>query len=61
MSAERRWADANRPLLDRGEDEDDESGTLLNDVVSEIVERDRQWMQREVVRTTSFIWGVTSA
>ena len=31
---------------------------LLNDVVEEIVERDRRKMHREVVRAVSFAWGV---
>lgn len=35
----------------------DEDG-LLNDVVEEILERDRKKMAREVVRIGSFVWGV---
>lgn len=31
---------------------------LLNEVVEGIVERDRQKMQREVIRAISFAWGV---
>lgn len=31
---------------------------LLSDVVEGIVERDRQKMQREVIRAISFAWGV---
>ncbi|KAF9893230.1 putative monocarboxylate transporter mch1 [Aspergillus nanangensis] len=33
---------------------------LLNDVVEEIVQRDRRKLAREVMRITSFIWGVIS-
>ncbi|THC89118.1 hypothetical protein EYZ11_011435 [Aspergillus tanneri] len=33
---------------------------LLNDVVDEIVERDRRKMAKEVVRVCSFVWGVIS-
>lgn len=38
----------------------DSSDGLLNDVVEEIVERDRRRIAREVVRVGSFIWGVIS-
>ncbi|OJJ51055.1 hypothetical protein ASPZODRAFT_57313 [Penicilliopsis zonata CBS 506.65] len=43
-----------------GDDEDDEETGLLTDVVENIVERDRRKMQREVVRVSSFAWGVIS-
>lgn len=33
---------------------------LLNDVVDEILERDRKKMAKEVVRVSSFAWGVIS-
>ncbi|KAF7718499.1 Uncharacterized protein PECH_003692 [Penicillium ucsense] len=33
---------------------------LLSDVVEGIVERDRQHMQKEVIRALSFIWGVVT-
>lgn len=33
---------------------------LLNDVVDEILERDRKKMAKEVVRISSFAWGVIS-
>ena len=33
---------------------------LLNDVVDEILERDRRKMAKEVVRVCSFAWGVIS-
>ncbi|KAL3470721.1 major facilitator superfamily domain-containing protein [Aspergillus californicus] len=36
----------------------DNNDGLLNDVVDEIVERDRRKMAREVIRVGSFIWGV---
>ncbi|KAL4920533.1 major facilitator superfamily domain-containing protein [Aspergillus aurantiobrunneus] len=36
----------------------DNNDGLLNDVVEEIVERDRRNMARKVVRICSFIWGV---
>lgn len=39
---------------------DGRSDGLLSDVVEEIVERDRMRMQREVVRVSSFVWGVVS-
>jgi crossover junction endonuclease EME1 len=58
--------DARRPLLgsqdgsERGPSLGREDG-VLSDVVSEIIERDRKLMQREIVRVTSFIWGVLSA
>lgn len=39
----------------RGAQSDD---GLLSDVVEGIVERDRRQMHKEVVRVTSFIWGV---
>lgn len=38
---------------------DGEDG-LLNNVVDEIVERDRRKMAKEVVRICSFAWGVIS-
>lgn len=38
----------------------DSSDGLLNDVVEEIVERDRQKIAKEVVRVGSFVWGVIS-
>lgn len=33
---------------------------LLNDVVGGIIERDRRKMQKEVIRITSFAWGVVT-
>jgi hypothetical protein len=33
---------------------------LLNDVVGEIVERDRLKMQKKVIRVVSFAWGVVT-
>lgn len=72
---DKRDFDANRPLLrddgDSGRDRDEEerrsrfSGEqsndgLLNNVVEEIVEQDRQRLAREVVRVVSFAWGVIS-
>ncbi|KAJ9303021.1 hypothetical protein DTO271G3_395 [Paecilomyces variotii] len=39
---------------------DGRSDGLLSDVVEEIVERDRMRMKREVVRVSSFVWGVVS-
>ena len=68
--------DLNRPLLtSRGDDtdedgrrrwssssrEEDDRASTLSDVVGEIVERDRKLMRGEVVRVSSFIWGVLSA
>lgn len=38
----------------------DSSDGLLNDVVEEIVERDRRKIAKEVVRVGSFVWGVIS-
>ncbi|KAJ9269304.1 hypothetical protein DTO212C5_4576 [Paecilomyces variotii] len=39
---------------------DGRSDGLLSDVVEEILERDRMRMKREVVRVSSFVWGVVS-
>jgi len=73
---DKRDFDANRSLLrdgtDSGPDGEEEARSrlsqssqdsndgLLNDVVEEIVERDRQKIAREVVRVASFAWGVIS-
>lgn len=71
---DKRDFDANRSLLrddtDSGGEEEtrsrlsqstrDSNDGLLNDVVEEIVERDRQKIAREVVRVASFAWGVIS-
>lgn len=38
---------------------DNEDG-LLNDVVDEIVERDRRKIAREVIRVCSFVWGIVT-
>ncbi|PYI02834.1 MFS general substrate transporter [Aspergillus sclerotiicarbonarius CBS 121057] len=71
---DKRDFDAHRPLLndvDAGADEQQSrpgsrlSATnnddgLLNDVVDEILERDRRKMAKEVVRVSSFAWGVIS-
>ncbi|CAG7925846.1 unnamed protein product [Penicillium olsonii] len=80
-SIDKRDFDANRPLLQDTETEQDggspvlaegfgsrhsrNSGPrsddgLLNDVVGEIVERDRRKMHKEVVRVVSFGWGVVT-
>lgn len=50
-------ADETRPSA---EERRDSSDGLLNDVVDEIVERDRKKIAREVVRVGSFVWGVIS-
>lgn len=47
-----------RPLAEY--DRRDSSDGLLNDVVEEIVERDRRKIAKEVVRVGSFVWGVIS-
>lgn len=71
---DKRDFDANRSLLrddtDSGGEEEtrsrlsqstwDSNDGLLNNVVEEIVERDRQKIAREVVRVASFAWGVIS-
>ncbi|KAJ5342496.1 Major facilitator superfamily domain general substrate transporter [Penicillium brevicompactum] len=78
-SIDKRDFDANRPLLQNIETEQDDrnptsarrpgsrhshhSGPrsddgLLNDVVGEIVERDRRKIHKEVIRVVSFGWGV---
>lgn len=78
-SIDKRDFDANRPLLqDTETEQDDRSPTsarrpgsrhsrhsgprsddgLLNDVVGEIVERDRRKIHKEVIRVVSFGWGV---
>ena len=73
---DKRDFDANRSLFrddtDPGPDGEEETRSrlsqntrdsndgLLNDVVEEIVERDRQKIAREVVRVASFAWGVIS-
>ena len=75
-SIDKRDFDQNRSLLrdsDDNEDRQPETGRpsaeydrrdssdgLLNDVVEEIVERDRQRIAKEVVRVGSFVWGVIS-
>lgn len=80
-SIDKRDFDANRPLLQETETEQDDrspgsvrrSGSrnsrnsgprsddgLLNDVVGEIVERDRLKMHKEVIRVVSFGWGVVT-
>ena len=41
----------------RGAQSDD---GLLSDVVEGIVDRDRRKMHKEVVRATSFVWGIIS-
>lgn len=38
----------------------DNNDGLLNDVVEEIVERDRRKIARKVVRIGSFVWGVVT-
>lgn len=68
---DKRDFDANRPLLTQRDDDgggrrsrssqEEDDGSLLSDVVGEIVERDRKLMGREVVRVLSFTWGVLSA
>ncbi|KAI1977605.1 putative monocarboxylate transporter mch1 [Ophidiomyces ophidiicola] len=62
VSIDKRDFDANRtpPTGLRGWHSAESDG-LLCDVVSEIVERDRQLMRRELVRMGSFIWGVLTA
>ena len=83
MTIDKRDFDANRPLLqdiDAEQDTADRSAErsrrhsrssgndglprsddgLLSDVVEEIVERDRQKMQKEVTRVLSFGWGVVT-
>jgi hypothetical protein len=40
--------------------DDGHSDGLLSEVVDNIVERDRQKMKREVLRISSFVWGVIS-
>lgn len=73
-SIDKRDFDMNRPLLrDIDGNEDGQSETrpsadarqdsndgLLNDVVEEIVERDRRKIAKEVVRVGTFAWGVIS-
>lgn len=74
-SIDKRDFDQNRPLL-RGSDDNEErqletrlsadhdrrdsSDGLLNDVVEEIVERDRQKIAKEVFRVGAFAWGIIS-
>ena len=71
---DKRDFDQNRPLLsgqEAGSHADDHSNSpsgsgwrlsredgLLNDVVGEIVERDRRRLAREIVRISSFVLGV---
>lgn len=38
----------------------DDTDGLLNDVVEEIVERDRRKLEKEMIRVCSFTWGVIS-
>ncbi|EEP79813.1 conserved hypothetical protein [Uncinocarpus reesii 1704] len=73
---DKRDFDANRSLLGRVAHSEDieydrrtgvpgrsstDSDGLLSDVVSEIVDRDREMLKREMVRVGSFIWGVLTA
>lgn len=74
-SIDKRDFDQNRPLLRDSDDNEerqpetmlsadherrDSSDGLLNDVVEEIVERDRQKIAKEVVRVGAFVWGIIS-
>ncbi|KAL1959121.1 hypothetical protein VTO42DRAFT_2908 [Malbranchea cinnamomea] len=67
---DKRDFDAHRPLLTqqdgRGDSRpvsrgEEDGRRLLNDVVDELVERDRMLMKREITRLTSFVWAVLSA
>ena len=71
---DKRDFDSNRPLLrdverNRGASRspassrsyaDHDGDGLRNEVVEEIVERDRRKLEKEVIRICSFIWGVIS-
>lgn len=51
-----------RHHISHGQGEDDADGrSILSEVASEIVERDRASMKREIIRFTGFIWGLFSA
>lgn len=53
-STRRPGSQLSRTSLPRGDD------GLLNDVVDEIVERDRRRMHKELIRVISFGWGVVT-
>lgn len=54
------WRSGSVSRLSGDDGLDGRSDGLLSNVVEEIIERDRKKMRREVVRVSSFIWGVVS-